>query len=348
MRSRDKLTAVDLFSGCGGLTRGLRDAGYNVLGAVELDPFAARVYARNHLRTTLFRSDIRRLAARTVMDSLRLKPGELDLLAGCPPCQGFSTLTTRNGHRDVHDRRNDLLNDVLRFVRRLRPHAIMIENVPSLAYQEVFERFCENLVRMDYHLEWKIVDVARYAVPQRRRRLVLMASKNARPTLAPELPVIVTVRDAIGALPSPGDSGDPLHDLPERRSAKVSRLIRLIPPDGGSRGDLPREEQLRCHQRITGFHDVYGRMKWDDVAPTITSGCFNPSKGRFLHPVENRCITLREASLLQTFPENYRFDPSAGKERTALMIGNALPPRFIALHARALAKLTRRQRKDHG
>jgi DNA (cytosine-5)-methyltransferase 1 len=131
----------------------------------------------------------------------------------------------------------------------------------------------------------------------------------------------------------PGRAGTRLHDVPENRAAHVRQLIRDFPKDGGSRRDLPDERQLGCHQRQDGFHDIYGRMAWDDVAPTITSGCHNPSKGRFLHPVEDRAITLREAALLQGFPREYQFPVSAGKEAKALMIGNALPPEFIRRHA---------------
>ena len=112
------------------------------------------------------------------------------------------------------------------------------------------------------------------------------------------------------------------------------QMIRRIPKDGGSRTDLPEEDQLDCHKRCNGFKDVYGRMAWSEVSPTITSGCFNPSKGRFLHPEEDRAITMREASLLQGFPRQYKFPAGSGKSAIAMMIGNALPPPFIAAHAR--------------
>ena len=115
-------------------------------------------------------------------------------------------------------------------------------------------------------------------------------------------------------------------------------LIRLIPKDGGSRLDLGRQRQLGCHRRCDGFKDVYGRMAWDDVSPTVTGGCVNPSKGRFLHPTKNRCVTLREAALLQSFPPTYRFSLRRGKFPAAQMIGNALPPEFIRRHAKQVGK----------
>jgi len=147
-----------------------------------------------------------------------------------------------------------------------------------------------------------------------------------------------TVKEAIGGLPKARQSGDPVHDMPENRTSKVLEIIRLIPKDGGSRRDLPEEFQLECHKRCSGFKDVYGRMAWNDVAPTITGGCFNPSKGRFLHPEEDRAITMREAALLQGFPRRYRFPATDNKSAVALMIGNALPPPFIAAHARVVRK----------
>jgi DNA (cytosine-5)-methyltransferase 1 len=147
---------------------------------------------------------------------------------------------------------------------------------------------------------------------------------------------MATVRDAISFLPVAGQSGDRLHDTSEKRSEKIKRLISMIPKDGGSRTDLGEEYQLECHKRTTGFRDVYGRMAWDKPSPTITGGCNSPSKGRFLHPEEDRGITLREAALLQTFPKDYQFSLASGKQGVAVMIGNALPPKFIEFHAKKL------------
>jgi DNA (cytosine-5)-methyltransferase 1 len=130
-----------------------------------------------------------------------------------------------------------------------------------------------------------------------------------------------------------------LHDIKERRSAATRRRISLIPKDGGSRTDLPEEEQLECHKKCDGFKDVYGRMAWNKPAPTITSGCTNPSKGRFLHPEENRAITLREASMLQSFPRGYKFPADKTKGEIALLIGNALPSKLIKVHSSKIISL---------
>jgi DNA (cytosine-5)-methyltransferase 1 len=171
--------------------------------------------------------------------------------------------------------------------------------------------------------------------------LIYLAGLGVTIPFAGKAAKMKTVEDAIGGLPKAGQSGDPVHDMPENRTPKVLEIIRLIPKDGGSRRDLPEEFQLECHKRCNGFKDVYGRMAWKKPAPTITGGCFNPSKGRFLHPEEDRAITMREAALLQGFPRRYKFPTTENKSAVALMIGNALPPPFIAAHGRSIKRVLR-------
>jgi DNA (cytosine-5)-methyltransferase 1 len=337
-KKRLKPTAVDLFSGCGGLTLGLKQAGFDVLGAIELDSQAVKTYASNHRRVSLEHEDIRNICPEDFMEKIGVRPGELDLLAGCPPCQGFSSLRTRNGSAKNRDRRNDLVKQMLRFADALQPKALMLENVPGLTAYSPFKRLCNDLAERGYHVEYDVKDAADFGVPQRRRRLILLAGLGVAIPFARPVAKKSTVRDAIGHLQSPERSKDELHRLGERRSPRIQRLIRDIPKDGGSRTDLPKRRQLECHKKSDGFKDIYGRMSWDRVAPTITSGCFNPSKGRFLHPVSDRTITMREAALLQGFPPNYKFELSAGKQAIALMIGNALPPEFIRRHAVEIIK----------
>lgn len=339
IRTRNKnLTAIDVFSGCGGLSCGLKAAGFDVLGAIEVDERAAKTYSVNHSKTTLFQNDVRELTSETLMRKLKLKKGELDLLAGCPPCQGFSRLKTKNRIATHDDERNDLIFDFLRLVRELAPKTVMLENVPGLAEDVRFEKFCKILSKDGYTITFEVLNVGDYGVAQRRKRLILLASKFGQVSLAEKTSIKRTVRDVIGGLPSPGASGDLLHDLKRQHSEKVMSIIRAIPRNGGSRKDLPKKLILGCHKRTNGFKDVYGRMSWDDLSPTITSGCTNPSKGRFIHPEQNRSITLREAALLQGFPTNYKFIPKYGIQATALMVGNALPPPFICMHAMSLAK----------
>lgn len=332
-KNKKKPTAFDMYCGCGGLTVGLKRAGFRVLGAVDIDPLSIKTYKANHPEVHTWRRNIRYLTPRRVMSALSLKVGQLDLLAGCPPCQGFSTMRTLNGSRTVTDPRNELLFEFLRFIKALRPRTIMMENVPGLADDGRFAKFLAKLTKLGYVGEPRVLNAGRYSVPQRRRRLIYLAGLGVKIPFARPARKSVTVRDAIRNLPKAGRSGDSVHDMREHRSPRIMRLIRRIPKDGGSRTDLPKKDQLACHKRCDGFKDVYGRMAWGELAPTITSGCFNPSKGRFLHPREDRAITMREAALLQGFPRRYKFPVTDSKSAVALMIGNALPPPFIHRHA---------------
>lgn len=338
-------TAVDLFSGCGGLSLGLKQAGFQVTCAVEIDLKARETYSLNHPDVHLIPSDIRKVRVRTLMRELGMKPGQLDLLAGCPPCQGFSRIRTRNKSCSDDDARNDLIFEFLRFVRGFRPKAVMLENVPALKDDPRFAIFWAEMQRLGYRGQPEIQDAAKFNVPQRRRRLIYLAVRGKYPL--PDLKAsdkLKTVQDAIGTLGPAGTSGDPIHDIPENREPKTLALIKAVPHDGGSRTDLPEQFRLACHETTDGFKDVYGRMSWGLPAPTITGGCHNPSKGRFLHPVHDRAITLREAALLQGFPASYIFNAEHGKEAIALMIGNALPPPFISAHATALIKSIRKHK----
>lgn len=326
-------TAIDLFSGCGGMTVGLKKAGFRVLGAVDIDPLAIQTYQANHKDVKVWETDIRHLEPAELKAGLGLGEETLDLLAGCPPCQGFSTMRTLNGAFIVDDPRNDLLLEFLRFVEALCPRTVMMENVPGLAGDASFEIFCARMRELGYLGDHDTLNAAEYGVPQRRRRLIYLAGQQRKIPFASHTGKMETVADAIGDLPRAGESGDPVHDLPERRTPRIMALIRRIPKDGGSRTDLPATDQLDCHKRCNGFKDVYGRMSWGNVAPTITSGCSNPSKGRFLHPEEDRAITMREAALLQGFPRWYKFPTTNNKSAVAEMIGNALPPPFITAHA---------------
>ena len=334
-----KPKAIDLFSGCGGLTLGLTQAGFRVVGAIEIDPLAVETYKVNHRRVVIWEKDILKISAAEVMRRLGIKRGQLDLLAGCPPCQGFSTMTTLNG-RIGQDKQNDLVFEFLRFVRAIRPKAVMLENVPKLAKNRRFKKLRIELQKLGYKINCSVLNAANYGVPQRRRRLILLAGRGAKIPFGLPTRRKRTVKEAFAKLGRMAKM-DPLHNLPENRSCKVKNFIREIPHDGGSRLDLGKKRQLRCHKTCDGFKDVYGRMSWDDVSPTITGGCFNPSKGRFLHPIKNRAITLREAALLQTFPADYFFSIQRGKCSAAQMIGNALPPEFIRRHGIKIARFVR-------
>ncbi len=338
MNNDSRLLAVDLYCGCGGLTLGLRQAGFDVIGAIDDDDLAIETYNANHAGVRTWHQDIRSLHARQMLRRLRLRPGQLDLLAGCPPCQGFSALRTRNSNREAEDERNDLVYEFIRFVRVLRPKAVMLENVPSLEGSARLAELCRVLSALSYNCEHRVLDAADYGVPQRRKRMLLLARRDGKVKFGRKDRRRHTVEETIGDLPRPELSTDPLHGMKERRTERIRRLIRSIPKDGGSRSALPAAQQLKCHQSTDGFKDVYGRMAWGSVAPTITSGCTNPSKGRFLHPEQDRAITAREAALLQGFPKRYNFSLKQGKTGVAEMIGNALPPEFVKRHARAMGR----------
>jgi len=331
--------AVDLFSGCGGLSLGLSRAGYDVIAAVEFDRLACETYRLNHRSTRLFESDIRQLSTTDLMNETNLDVGELDLLAGCPPCQGFSSIRTRNGGSVIHEPKNDLVFEFERFVLELMPKTIMMENVPGLASDARASKIIRKLESVGYSCKMDVFNAADFGAPQRRKRMILIGSLVGDPDFAQKKKRSRTVRGVIGRLPRPDESDDPLHNYKTNRSKEIERLIRMIPKDGGSRKELPENLQLECHKRCDGFKDVYGRMEWGKPSPTITGGCINPSKGRFLHPQQDRAITLREAAMLQGFPASYKFSLSRGRYPTAQMIGNAFPPVFAEKHAAALLAL---------
>ncbi len=321
---------------------GLRQARYRVAAAIDNSPLATETYAMNFPRVPVVQQDIRLVTGADLLDRAGLARGELDLLAGCPPCQGFSALRTKRRQSAVEDHRNDLVLQFLRLIDECKPKLVLMENVPGLAKDRLFREFTEGLRGLEYHWDYDVLDSADFGTPQRRRRLVLAAARIKSPQLVKGSQQRRTVRDAIGGIVKiAGISGDPLHDHGEQRSQQVQDIIALIPKDGGSRADLGPEAQLQCHRlasaRGDGWgRDQYARMDWDRPSPTITGGCVNPTKGRFLHPTENRAITLREALMLQGFPADYRLSLSRGKHAAADLAGNAIPPPFVKAQANAL------------
>jgi len=342
-----KPIAVDLFAGCGALSSGLARAGFRVAAAVEIDPKRSRTFSLNHTETKLFVCDIRDVEGRYILGATGTDREEIDLVAGCPPCQGFSRIRRRNGRKAVDDDRNDLVFEFGRLVREMRPRAVMMENVPGLEKDRRFKALLRSLRGAGYRIAWDILSLEQFGVPQRRRRLVMIGWRGgSRPDLD-QIPTsrLRTVRDAIQELPVIPKAARALHGYKTFRKAIIRDRIKRVPHNGGSRRHLPESLRLECHKRETknkgeaeGFKDVYGRMAWDSVAPTITGGCINPSKGRFLHPERDRAISLLEAARLQGFPIWYKFDISDGRYPIAEMIGEALPPRFAATAARFVAR----------
>jgi DNA (cytosine-5)-methyltransferase 1 len=331
--------SFDLFSGVGGLTEGLRKAGFETKFAFEINELASKAYSMNHKNTTIITKDIREVDLDEIKN--KLDGANLHLLAGCPPCQGFSSIRRLNKPTPVADSRNDLINEYIRFVEYFKPYTIMLENVPWLEQDNLFLEAKKKLDELGYKTDIDIVDIKDYGVPQKRKRLVMVGSRLGPISIARPNKKIkkITVRDRIGKLPKPEISKDKLHKIFPKHTQKIQELIRDIPHDGGSRKDLGKERQLKCHTKENiGFYDIYGRLRWDDYSSTITGGCLNPSKGRFLHPDQDRCISAREAALLQSFSRNYKFPTDVSKSAIALMIGNALPPKFSYYQARNLRK----------
>lgn len=324
--------AIDLFSGCGGLSEGLERAGFNVVAAFEIDADAVATYKLNHSKTILFEKDIRIVDIENVRQLLN--GNQLHLLAGCPPCQGFSSVRRKNRKRSVKDDRNNLVLEYLRFVKALLPKTIMMENVPGLINYTHFKKVVAELKKIGYTINIEIVNIQNYGVPQRRKRLVMIGSRLGNLEVAQPTNEKVSVRDTIGDLESFETTLDPIHKITAHHTPKVMERIKATPKNGGSRKDVPQFE-LECHKKENvGFFDIYGRMAWDTYSPTITGGCLNPSKGRFLHPEEDRTITAREAALLQTFPKDYKFPEGITKTSVSLLIGNALPPKFSYVQAK--------------
>jgi DNA (cytosine-5)-methyltransferase 1 len=328
--SQVEQTAIDLFAGAGGATQGLVDAGIRVLGAVEFESDAAASYRANHPSVRLWEQNIRSLTATSMRRDLGLRVGELTLLKACPPCQGFSSLAEGRG-ATPDDPRNDLVIDVVRFVRALRPQLVLVENVRGLARDPRSKVVAASLETLGYATKSYLVDASDFGVPQRRKRFILLAVRGLKSKLPERLDMgddieRMTVRAAFDKLEQQAEDNDWLHEEIQVGEL-VRRRIEAI-PIGGSRFDLPPELQLACHQRLaggpkSGASGSYGRLKWDELAPTMTTRCTTPACGSFIHPELHRPITLREAAAIQTFPANYRFVGSRGAVER--QIGNAVP-----------------------
>ena len=335
-----KLTVMDLYCGSGAVTEGLKAGGFKVVAAVDNDPTSCKTYRKNHPEVHLIESDIRYVSPGAIRSQLNLN-GRLDLLVVCAPCQPFSS---HNRKRTPTDPRADLVMEAIQFVRYFKPRVIFIENVPGIVINGPTSLLKVQLSKLGYFLGTpRMIDAADCGVPQRRERCIMIAAPNSSAVEnfyeSIEYAPRVTVRDAIATLnplaAGEKDPADALHVARQHKPIVLERL-RHIPQNGGSRSSLPRRLELRCHiGRKNDFSDVYGRMRWDDVAPTLTTGCTDATKGRFVHPRDDRAITLREAALLQSFPRNYQFCGNSGQ--IARQIGNAVPVNMIRTLAPSLA-----------
>lgn len=327
-------TAVDLFSGSGGVTAGLKAAGWNVISAVDNDPVASQTYRANHPEVTFIEDGIERLSTRKALANA-VAGHEIDLLIVCAPCQPFSSQNRKRGN----DVRENLILKSSRLIATVRPKLVFFENVPGLAspsYRPILSTLRRRMKRMGYRMtEPMVKDAADFGVPQRRKRCIMLACRDQKALDAFQAQDLSTPRrsvyDAIAGLLALDNGAahpsDPLHHARRHSEIALERLAH-IPKDGGSRKSLPAELELACHVGSNAFPDVYGRMRWHDVAPTLTTGCTDVTKGRYAHPQQDRAITLREAARLQSFDDDYVFEGNGSE--IARQIGNAVPPAMIA------------------
>jgi DNA (cytosine-5)-methyltransferase 1 len=346
--SSSPIKCIDLFCGLGGLTHGLIRGGIQVIAGIDIDPQCCFPYESNNAATFIEQS-VSELSSSELMNMFG--DAKFRLLAGCAPCQPFSTYS-RKGRQNRNDTKWSLVSDFGRLVQEIQPEFVTMENVSQLLDHKVFEDFLRAL--KGYATSWSIVDCAQYGVPQTRRRLVLLASRlGAIELMSPEVfgKSRTTVREAIDHLPVL-DAGcsDPVDELHSASSLSALNLRRIkASKPGGTWRDWDESLIATCHRKTSGetYPSVYGRMEWDAPAPTITTQCFGFGNGRFGHPEQDRAISLREAAVLQTFPDDYRFLAPGERVRFSKfgrLIGNAVPVRI----GEVVAKSFREHVKNNG
>jgi DNA (cytosine-5)-methyltransferase 1 len=329
-----RYTCIDSFSGAGGLSLGLIKAGFEVLYSFDnnKDSIATQNLNKKYFNHPAECVDITRLDAGELMKRLGIKRGELTLFAGGPPCQGFSV--QRIG-QDT-DERNTLVMSFMEMVDAISPAFFLMENVPGIngkRGKEILSQALDFIASKGYRIESQVLDAQDYGVPQRRKRMIIIGQRSdlSQPFTFPQtVEEKRTVRGTIGQLPPPPGAGLEhqaiRHHLSDRLSETNLKRIRHLKP-GQGRDFLPEELLADCHKvssSIIGHRNVYGRMHWDDVSPTITARFDSFTRGLFGHPEQDRSISLREGAMLQTFPMD--FDFCGNKIDIARQIGNAVPP----------------------
>ena len=327
------IDVFDFFSGCGGTSRGFQEAGLHPVFALDFDKDAAKTFKANFPKASFEEADITAFDP-TSIESL-VKHSDVTLFCGCAPCQPFTQQNTIKPNKSA-DARRFLLGYFQTLVKMHLPDYVFVENVPGLQRvtgNSTLNRFERELESLGYSLNSSVVKSQCYGVPQRRKRLVLLASRHGKVDLPKETHgpdadhPFSTVRGCIGHYPSieaGGSHPETLNHSAAKLSEKNLKRIRATPPEG-SRADWPAELRLKCHTKpgYTGHTDVYGRMKWDEPATSLTTKCTSLSNGRFGHPEQHRAISAREAAALQTFPDDFKFFGSLQSQ--AKQIGNAVP-----------------------
>lgn len=334
------LTSIDLFAGAGGFSLGAQNAGFSVKLAIELNKHACATYRLNLSAAPdgprLIEGDITQLCPDALNEEVFGDPGTCDVLLGGPPCQGFST--HRLNGAGVDDPRNGLMHTYFEFVRAFAPKAFLMENVPGMLWPRhasYIETFYKNAEANGYEVFRPItLDARDYGVWQRRRRVFVLGVRSDIDRTQLKWPPDATHTDphleskdphllpwvpcSTAFLPAPDQD---INDLHMQHSASLIEVFARTPHNGGSRKDSGRI--LACHENHDGHGDVYGRIDPGIPAPTMTTACINPSKGRFVHPTANHGITVRQAARIQTFPDSYRF--MGGLMAAGQQIGNAVP-----------------------
>lgn len=328
-RLQQDVACVDLFCGAGGLTHGLIDAGVRVVAGVDSDDACEHPYTANHDGVAFHKRDVAKLEALEIHDWFG--DASIRVLAGCAPCQPFSTYSQR--YETIGTERWRLLDHFGRLVKEVEPDVVTMENVPTVTKHAVFDNFVATLERQGYEVWYEVIDCAKYGLPQRRRRTVLLASLHGPITLRqPDASQAKTVQDVLKGLPvirhGGSDEADPLHTAARLSPLNLERIKASKP--GGSWRDWPKHLVAACHRKKTGkrYPSVYGRMKWDQPAPTLTTQFYGFGSGRFGHPTQARGLSLREGAVLQGFPQNYSFVPDGEPiqfKGLGRLIGNAVP-----------------------
>jgi DNA (cytosine-5)-methyltransferase 1 len=353
MKEKEDVTisAVDLFCGVGGLSYGMKTEGINVQAGYDID--ADCKYPYEHNNGAIFcLQDISEVKGKKLAEWY--PEGDIRLLAGCAPCQPFSTYS--QGRDVTKDKKWPLLYQFARLIREVKPELVTMENVSEVVKHEVYHDFVAELEKQGYHTWAESVYCPDYGMPQERTRHVLLASRLGPVKLNPptkKKDEYKTVEEVIRNLPALAageqDSHDPLHVAAGLSELNLKRIKASSP--GGSWHDWPEDLRADCHRKSTGksYSGVYARMRWDRPSPTMTTQCFGYGNGRFGHPEQNRAISLREAALLQTFPKSYRFVEPGKRvhfKSVGRMIGNAVPVSLGKVIGRSLIKHVKENAAD--
>lgn len=336
------IEGIDLFCGAGGLSYGLATQEVRVVAGIDIDPACQYPYEANHNGAKFLLGDVTTISGEEL--NALWSPGAVRLLAGCAPCQPFSSYSNTT---TVDKAKWRLLKEFARLVDESRPDLVTMENVPRLQQALPFKSFLRTLKRGGYQVAYAVLNAADFGAPQQRKRLVLVASRLG-PVAIPEpthkgAENWVTVRQAVGHLKKLKDGqsckSDPLHIASTLSELNRLRIRASMP--GGTWRDWPKQLVAACHQRESGKHSagVYGRMEWDKPAPTMTTLCNGYGNGRFGHPEQHRGISLREAAIFQSFPETYRFAREGEDiviKTVGRLIGNAVPPKLGEAVAKSL------------